>query len=176
MFDPATEPRSRGALAAAGERRPLGRPARREPTSARMLALVARLRAHGLRPTRQRIDLLEVLTGKGDRHVSAEVVYEEALAAGASVSLATVYNTLKQFTEAGLLGELAVSGAKSFFDTRVDPHHHFFLEEENRMVDLEVGEIEISKLPEPPEGMEIVGFDVVVRLGRRRAAGGAPTE
>jgi len=131
-------------------------------------ALTARLRAHGLRPTRQRIDLLGVLSSKGDRHVSAELVYEEALAEGASVSLATVYNTLKQFTEAGLLRELAASGAKSFFDTRVDPHHHFFLEEENRMIDLEYGAVEISRLPEPLAGLEIVGFDVVVRLARKR--------
>lgn len=140
-----------------------------EPAARDVERLVARLRAHHLRPTRQRIDLLHVLTARGDRHVSAEVVYEEALAVGASVSLATVYNTLKQFTEAGLLGELAVSGAKSFFDTRVDPHHHFFIEDEGRMIDLESETIEISRLPDPPEGMEIVGFDVVVRLARKRA-------
>ena len=144
-----------------------GRTERVSPVPRDTDPLVARLRAHRLRPTRQRIDLLHVLTAKGDRHVSAEVIYEEALTAGASVSLATVYNTLKQFTEAGLLGELAVSGAKSFFDTRVDPHHHFYVEGEDRMIDLEHDTIEISRLPDPPEGMEIVGFDVVVRLARR---------
>lgn len=130
-------------------------------------AVAERLRGHGLRPTRQRIDLLHVLEAKGDRHVSAEVIYEEALSAGAAVSLATVYNTLKQFTEAGLLVELAVSGAKSFFDTRVDPHHHFYVEGEGRMIDVGRDAIDISRLPEPPEGMEIAGFDVVVRLRRK---------
>ena len=130
-------------------------------------ATADRLRAHGLRPTRQRIDLLHVLQARGDRHVSAEVVYDEALQAGVSVSLATVYNTLKQFTEAGLLAELAVSGAKSFFDTRVDRHHHFFVEGEGRMIDLDLDDVRIERLPEPPEGMEVVGFDVVVRLRRK---------
>lgn len=129
--------------------------------------LVERLREHGLRPTRQRVDLLHVLGAKGDRHVSAEVVYDEALAAGSSVSLATVYNTLKQFTEAGLLVELAVSGAKSFFDTRVDPHHHFYVEGEGEMIDLGRDALDLSRLPTPPEGMEIVGWDVVVRLRRK---------
>lgn len=131
-------------------------------------AIIAdRLRSHGLRPTRQRIDLAHVLYSKGDRHVSAEAVYEEALGHGVSVSLATVYNTLKQFTEAGLLNELAVSGAKSFFDTRVDPHHHFYVEGEGSMIDVSRETVEISRLPEPPEGMEIVGWDVVVRLRRK---------
>lgn len=130
-------------------------------------AIAARLRSHGLRPTRQRIDLAHVLHSKGDRHVSAEAVYEEALGHGISVSLATVYNTLKQFTEAGLLVELAVSGAKSFFDTRVDPHHHFYVEGESAMIDVAADEVEISRLPEPPEGMEIVGWDVVVRVRRK---------
>lgn len=127
-----------------------------------------RLRRHGLRPTRQRIDLARVLYGRGDRHVSAEVVYGEALAAGVSVSLATVYNTLKQFTEAGLLRELAVSGAKTWFDTRVDPHHHFHVEDDDTMIDVPREAVGIAHFPEPPEGMEIVGFDVVVRLRRRR--------
>lgn len=164
MFDPASPgPAVEDPIVSTSSRRevPAGAPGG-------AVALTERLRAHGLRPTRQRIDLLRVLSGKGDRHVSAELVYEEALAAGASVSLATVYNTLKQFTEAGLLRELAASGAKSFFDTRVDPHHHFFLEEENRMIDLEYGAVEISRLPEPLAGLEIVGFDVVVRLARKR--------
>ncbi|MCE1237937.1 MAG: transcriptional repressor [Hyphomicrobiales bacterium] len=128
--------------------------------------MAERLRRHGLRPTRQRIELLAALSSKGDRHVSAELVYDEAGARGASVSLATVYNTLKQFTGAGLLSELAVSGAKSFFDTRVDPHHHFYVEEAGEMIDVAAEAVEISKLPEPPPGMEIVGFDVVMRLRR----------
>ncbi|NLH83578.1 MAG: transcriptional repressor [Phyllobacteriaceae bacterium] len=142
---------------------------RRERVAAAPVApvLADRLRAHGLRPTRQRVDLLHVLQAKGDRHVSAEVVYDEALRSGVSVSLATVYNTLKQFTEAGLLAELAVSGAKSFFDTRVDRHHHFYVEGEGAMIDLDLDDVRIERLPEPPAGMEVVGYDVVVRLRRK---------
>lgn len=148
-------------------RRPGGAAASEPPRTTIASAAADRLRAHGLRPTRQRIDLLHVLQARGDRHVSAEVVYDEALQAGVSVSLATVYNTLKQFTEAGLLAELAVSGAKSFFDTRVDRHHHFFVEGEGTMIDLDLDDVRIERLPEPPEGMEVVGFDVVVRLRRK---------
>lgn len=144
-----------------------GRRSRIPAPAADASAIAARLRAHGLRPTRQRIDLAFVLYSKGDRHVSAEAVYDEALGHGVSVSLATVYNTLKQFTEAGLLAELAVSGAKSFFDTRVDPHHHFYVEGAGEMIDVAAEAVEIARLPEPPEGMEIVGWDVVVRLRRK---------
>ncbi len=129
---------------------------------------VERLRAHGLRPTRQRLDLVGVLFSQGDRHVSAEQVYSEALAAGAKVSLATVYNTLKQFTEAGLLVELAAAGAKSFFDTRVDSHHHFYVEDEGVMMDVSADDVGIDRLPTPPEGMEIVGCEVTIRLRRKR--------
>ncbi len=127
------------------------------------------LRAAGLRPTRQRVALAGLLFGGPDRHVSAEAVYAEALDAGASVSLATVYNTLHQFTEAGLLRELAVSGAKSFFDTRTAPHHHFWNETGGEMSDVAMDAVDVARLPEPPEGMEIVGVEVMIRLRPRRA-------
>ncbi len=133
-------------------------------------AMIERLRAAGLRPTRQRIELGRVLFAEGDRHLSAEAVYDEAIRADVAVSLATVYNTLKQFTEAGLLRELAVVGAKSFFDTRVGDHHHFFVEGEDRMIDVEAHEVDVGRLPEPPSGFEIAGYDVVVRLRRRGAS------
>ncbi|MDK9695811.1 MAG: transcriptional repressor [Siculibacillus sp.] len=127
------------------------------------------LRRAGLRPTRQRIALAGLLLGGPDRHVSAETVYEEALKARISVSLATVYNTLHQFTEAGLLRELAVSGAKSFFDTRTSPHHHFWNECDGEMSDVAVETVEVSRLPEPPAGMEIAGVEVMIRLRPRRS-------
>ena len=130
----------------------------------------ARQRSAGLRPTRQRIALADLLFSAGDRHVSAEQVYEEAIGARVSVSLASVYNTLNQFTEAGLLRELAVSGAKSFFDTRTSPHHHFWLESDDRMIDVAAEEVAVARLPEPPEGMEIVGVEVMIRLRRRADA------
>ena len=136
-----------------------------EPTS--LGSVVDRLRAAGLRPTRQRVALAGLLLTGPDRHVSAEVVYEEALNARVSVSLATVYNTLHQFTEAGLLRELAVSGAKSFFDTRTTPHHHFWNEADGTTVDVPLDAVGISHLPEPPPGLEIAAVEVMIRLRPR---------
>ena len=123
-----------------------------------------RVRDAGLRPTRQRIALAELLFAKGDRHLSAEELHEEALVAGVAVSLATVYNTLHQFTDAGLLRILAVEGSKTYFDTNTSDHHHFFIEGENRVMDIETGPVSVHNLPEPPEGMEIANVDIVVRL------------
>ena len=126
-----------------------------------------RVRRAGLRPTRQRVALADLLFAKGDRHLSAELLHEEALAVGVPVSLATVYNTLHQFTEAGLLRILAVEGSKTYFDTNTSDHHHFFVEGENTVFDIMSGPIRVSDLPDPPEGMEIVNVDVVVRLRRK---------
>jgi Fur family iron response transcriptional regulator len=126
--------------------------------------LRARLRTAGLRPTRQRVGLGWLLFAKGDRHVTAEMLFDEASRARVPVSLATVYNTLHQFTEAGLLREVAVDGAKTYFDTNTGNHHHFFVEGENALFDIEGPAVEIGVLPEPPEGMEIARVDVIVRL------------
>ena len=132
--------------------------------------VIERLRSAGLRPTRQRLGLARLLFGHGDRHVSAERIYDEAIVARLPVSLATVYNTLNQFTAAGLLRELPVSGARTFFDTRTSPHHHFWNETDGEMTDVCTTAVEIARLPEPPEGMEIAGVEVTIRLRRRAAA------
>lgn len=126
--------------------------------------LMQRLRTAGLRPTRQRMALSHLLFSKGNRHVSAEALHEEAIIARVPVSLATVYNTLHQFNEAGLLRAVAVESSKTYFDTNVSDHHHFFLEHENRVVDVPASHIEVTDLPEPPAGMEIARVDVIVRL------------
>ncbi|MEM9630490.1 MAG: iron response transcriptional regulator IrrA [Pseudomonadota bacterium] len=126
------------------------------------------LRTAGLRPTRQRVSLAEILYSKGDRHVSAELLHEEAVDADVPVSLATVYNTLHQFTEAGLLREVAIEGNKTYFDTNVSDHHHFFIEGENRVIDIPGEGVGIGKLPAAPEGMEVVRVDVVVRVREKR--------
>ncbi len=123
-----------------------------------------RVRAAGLRPTRQRLALAQLLFAKGDRHLSAEELHEEALAARVPISLATVYNALHQFTEAGLLRILAVEGSKTYFDTNTSDHHHFFIEGENKIFDIDTGSVRVMNLPEPPAGMEIVNVDIVVRL------------
>jgi Fur family transcriptional regulator, iron response regulator len=126
-----------------------------------------KLRRVGLRPTRQRVSLGWLLFGKGNRHITAEMLYEEATRARVPVSLATVYNTLHQFTEVGLLRQLAVDGTKAYFDTNTTEHHHFFLEDEGTLVDMPSEGVSVSDLPPPPPGMEVAGVDVVVRLRRR---------
>ncbi len=123
-----------------------------------------RLRRAGLRPTRQRMALGQLLFGAGDRHVTAETLHAEALAAGVQVSLATVYNTLHQFKRAGLLRELAIDGARAYFDTNTSNHNHFFVEDAGELMDITGNEIHVDGLPEPPEGMKISHIDVVVRL------------
>jgi Fur family iron response transcriptional regulator len=125
------------------------------------------LRQVGLRPTRQRMALGWILFGKGDRHLTAEALYEEAGRAKVPVSLATIYNTLHQFTEVGLLRQVAVDGSKAYFDTNASAHHHFFVEGEDRLVDISGAEIFVGKTPTPPEGYEIARVDVVVRLRRK---------
>jgi Fur family transcriptional regulator, iron response regulator len=129
-----------------------------------------RLRCVSLRPTRQRVSLGWLLFGKGDRHVTAESLYEEAVAARVPVSLATVYNTLHQFTEAGLLRQLAADGSKAYFDTNPTQHHHFFVEGDDMLIDLPAERVALGALPEPPEGMEIARVEVIVRLRRKRGS------
>lgn len=127
------------------------------------------LRSAGLRPTRQRIMLGWLLFGRGHRHLTAEMLYDEACEARISVSLATVYNTLHQFREAGLLRQLAVDGTKSYFDTNVAEHHHFFMEDDQTLVDVPEGLISVANVPEAPEGTEVVCVEVIVRLRRKGA-------
>lgn len=124
----------------------------------------ARLIKVGLRPTRQRILLANLLFSKGDRHVTAEILHAEVLSLGERVSLATIYNALRQFTEAGLLRELAVEGAKTYFDTNVTNHSHFFMEDRGELIDITESSLSISGLPDPPEGTSISHVDVVIRL------------
>ena len=122
----------------------------------------------GLRPTRQRMALAELLVGDGQhRHVTAESLFEAAKASEAPVSLATVYNTLRAFCEAGLLQEVTVDGSKSYFDTNTHDHPHFFWEGEGRLSDAAAEQLKIDNLPAAPEGFEIASVDVVIRLRRR---------
>ena len=127
----------------------------------------AMLRDVGLRPTRQRMELGWLMFGKGDRHITAEMLYDEASNAKVPVSLATVYNTLHQFTDVGLLRQVAVDGSKSYFDTNATQHHHFFVEGENALLDIPDADVFVGKPPIPPEGYEIARIDVVVRLRRK---------
>ncbi|MFD2173921.1 iron response transcriptional regulator IrrA [Rhodobacter lacus] len=123
------------------------------------------LNAGGLRPTRQRMSLAALLVGDGhNRHVTAEGLYASALECGEKVSLATVYNTLRAFCEAGIMHEITVDAGRSYFDTRMDDHPHFFWEEENRISDAPNEELELVRVPKAPEGTEVSRVDVVIRL------------
>jgi Fur family iron response transcriptional regulator len=126
--------------------------------------LVDRLKQAGLRPTRQRLALAKLLFEPGFRHVTAEQLHAEAASANMRVSLATVYNTLHQFTRQGLLREVVVDPGRSDFDTNMGDHHHFFFEESGDLQDIEGTEVELARLPEAPAGTRLGRVDVVIRL------------
>ena len=130
--------------------------------------IVQRLRAAGLRPTSQRLYLARLLFEQGDRHVTAEQLHSEAQVARIPVSLATVYNTLHQFTAAGLLRELVIESGRSYFDTNVTNHHHFFFEESGALVDIPGENLALVSMPTPPEGARVSRVDVVVRVTRAK--------
>lgn len=123
-----------------------------------------RLRAAGLRPTRQRLALARLLFDSGDRHVTAEQLHAEAVAAKVRVSLATVYNTLHQFTSLGMLREVVVEPARSYFDTNTSDHHHFFHEHSGQLADIPGDQVQLVRLPAAPPGTEVTRVDVVVRV------------
>jgi Fur family iron response transcriptional regulator len=124
------------------------------------------LRAAGLRPTRQRVALARVLFEGGHRHVTAESLHAEVKATPMPVSLATVYNTLNQFRDAGLLREVVVAPGRSYFDTNTGHHHHFFVETDGELHDFPSDEVTIAGLPSPPEGTRLSRVDVIVRVRR----------
>jgi Fur family iron response transcriptional regulator len=137
--------------------------------------VIDRLRRAGLRPTRQRLALARLLFEGGQRHVTAEQLHGEALARVVPVSLATVYNTLHQFTAAGLLREVVVEPGRSYFDTNTDDHHHFFCESTGQLQDIPGELVMMGTLPAPPEGAEIRRVDVIIRI-RRDAAAADPVD
>jgi Fur family transcriptional regulator, iron response regulator len=138
-------------------------------TAARPFAdALQRLRSAGLRPTRQRLALAKLLLEKGDRHVTAEQLHSEARLAAIPVSLATVYNTLHQFTAADLLREVVVAPGRSYFDTNTGDHHHFFYEESGRLEDIPGDRVVVGGLPAAPAGTSIRRVDVIVRLDERK--------
>jgi Fur family iron response transcriptional regulator len=126
------------------------------------------LRQAGLRPTHQRVMLGSLLFANGGRHVTAAMLHAEATAAGIQLSRATVYNTLNQLTDACLLRQIGIDGSKSYFDTNPTGHHHFFVDCEDRLLDVPEPGVMIDPLPEPLPGYEVAGVDVVVHLRRKQ--------
>ena len=134
--------------------------------------VLKKMRDVGLRPTRQRLALAKLLFEGGDRHATAEILHAEAQAAKIRVSLATVYNTLHQFTNAGLLREIVVDASRSYFDTNASHHHHFFCEEDRYLVDIPSEELKVAKLPHPPPGTTVTEVDIVIRVRKTPALEG----
>jgi Fur family iron response transcriptional regulator len=128
--------------------------------------MCSRLQNAGLRPTRQRVALAKILFCRGDRHLTAETVHQEAVAERIHVSLATVYNTLNQFTQQGLLRQVMVAGSKTYYDSNISEHPHFFVEDDQAILDIPPGSLTVDNVPLPPQGYEIDRVDVVVRLRR----------
>lgn len=126
--------------------------------------VIERVKHAGLRPTRQRLALARLLFGGKDRHVTAEQLHGEAKAAEIPVSLATVYNALHQFTHAGLLREVVVEPGRSYFDTNVHDHHHFYFEGSGQLQDIPGEEVRLAQLPKPPEGTRVDRVDVIIRV------------
>ena len=137
--------------------------------------ILQRLKAAGLRPTRQRVALAGLLFRSGDRHVTAEQLHQEALGDKVRVSLATVYNTLHQFTDAGLLREVVVEAGRSYFDTNVSDHHHFFMVDSGSLVDIAGEHVAVATLPDAPHGTTVERVDVIIRL-RDTAPDGAASK
>lgn len=129
-------------------------------------AAIARLREAGLRPTRQRNELANLLFRNGNRHLTAEILHGEALSEGIKVSLATVYNTLHQFTQAGILRQVVVDATRSYFDTNTTGHHHFYIEDDGMLTDIPGSEIAVGGEYVPPPGTKVQRVDVVVRVKR----------
>lgn len=140
--------------------------ASKKSTKAKSDIAIAKLRETGLRPTRQRVALTELLFRAGHRHVSAESLHDEAMKAGHDISLATIYNTLHQFTHAGLLSQVTVDAQRSYFDTNTGEHQHFFIEDDGELIDIPGAAIAVAGVPAPPKGMTVDRVDVVVRLKR----------
>ena len=126
--------------------------------------IVHRLRSAGLRPTEQRVALAGLLFVGGHRHVTADELHAQAVASGAVLSVATVYNALHDFTEAGLVRVLAIEGLRTWFDTNTADHHHFYVEGRGEIIDLHEKQMEILNMPEPPAGFEVANVDIVIRL------------
>jgi Fur family iron response transcriptional regulator len=138
-----------------------------DPSVSASAPVVDRLRRAGLRPTRQRVALAGLLFRSDDRHVTAEQLHQEALGENVRVSLATVYNTLNQFTQAGLLREVVVEPGRSYFDTNISDHHHFFHENDGELRDIPGAAVVLGALPAAPRGTEVTRVDVVIRVRNR---------
>lgn len=133
-----------------------------------LVVLEKKLRDAQLRPTKQRVALARLLYSRGNRHITAERLHSEAMDAGVAISLATIYNNLHQFTASGLLREVVVDSSRSYFDTNITPHHHFFHEQSGTLEDIAKNDLKVDNIPTLPQGTEISSVDVIVRINSIR--------
>ena len=120
------------------------------------------LKTAGIRPTRQRLSLAKLLFEGGHKHVTAESLFELCVHEHETVSLATIYNSLHQFKEAGLLREITLGTGKTYYDTNMEPHYHFYHVHDERLEDIEAKNIKLSGLPDMPQGTKLSHIDVVL--------------
>lgn len=125
------------------------------------------LAASGLKATRQRVALIELLFGQGGRHVSVESLHDELIRSGAPGSISSIYRSLKGFSEIGLLRRIPIYGSTAYFDTQLGHHHHFYAVNEDRLIDVSARDISVCDIPSPPDGYELVSVDVLLRIRRR---------
>ena len=126
----------------------------------------AKLRASGVKPTNQRIEI-GMLLFASPRHMSADQIIGDLRAAGSRVSKATVYNTLNLFSEHGLAREVSVDPARQFYDSTTTPHHHFYNVDTGELTDIGLDELQFSRLPDLPAGTEAHDIEVIVRVRNR---------
>ena len=132
-------------------------------------ALIERLRAHGITPTQQRVEIARVLFER-HQHVSADQILARVNGKDATVSKATVYNTLGLFAEKGLVREVIVDPARVFYDSNLDPHHHLFHMDTGTLEDVPVNQVKVGRLPDLPADVAVEGVDVIIRVRRSEAA------
>ncbi len=125
---------------------------------------LAKLRENGIRPTSQRKILAKIIFEKGNRHLNADDLFNETKKLGYSISLATIYNTLKQFSSFGLLKEIVVDQNKSMYCNNKEPHYHLYVEDEAKIIDIPNSNIDLSNIPEIPACLNLHNIDIIVRI------------
>ena len=133
-------------------------------TAEQMTNLADRLRQHGMRPTRQRVRLASLLLESGDQHISPDKLYEQINQGGEPIAIGTVYNTLRQFCEAGLIREVQGAGDRFVYDTNLRDHHHFMDVETGELIDIDEQTISLDTLPAVPDGFTLEAVDVTIRI------------
>ncbi len=131
-----------------------------------LITYVKKLRSSKLRPTKQRLKICQFLFDrKKTFHFTVETLNKRINKNGvAKVSLATIYNTVEAFCNAGYLKEILTSKNKSYYDTNIKSHHHFYDEGNKELTDIHYSQIKLSKVPIPPKGKKIKNLEVVIRI------------